>query len=34
VEQALATHASPAYEAALAALDGGVIRDMRIVPGV
>lgn len=34
VEQALATHASPAYQAALVALDGGVIRDMRIVPGV
>jgi len=34
VEKALATHASPAYQAALAALDGGVIRDMRIVPGV
>jgi uncharacterized protein (DUF1330 family) len=34
VEQALATHDSPAYQAALAALDGGVIRDMRIVPGV
>jgi uncharacterized protein (DUF1330 family) len=34
VEKALATHDSPAYQAALAALDGGVIRDMRIVPGV
>jgi uncharacterized protein (DUF1330 family) len=34
VEKALATHASPAYQAALAALDGGVVRDMRIVPGV
>ena len=34
VEKALATHASPAYQAALAALEGGVIRDMRIVPGV
>jgi uncharacterized protein (DUF1330 family) len=34
VAQALATHESPAYQAALAALDGGVIRDMRIVPGV
>ncbi len=34
VEQALATHDSPAYQAALAALEGGVIRDMRIVPGV
>ena len=34
VEKALATHDSPAYKAALAALDGGVVRDMRIVPGV
>lgn len=34
VEKALATHESAAYKAALAALDGGVIRDMRIVPGV
>ena len=34
VEKAVATHDSPAYQAALAALDGGVIRDMRIVPGV
>jgi uncharacterized protein (DUF1330 family) len=34
VEQALATHASPAYKVALAALEGGVVRDMRIVPGV
>ena len=34
VEKALATHESPAYQAALAALDGGVVRDMRIVPGV
>lgn len=34
VEKALATHESPAYKAALAALDGGVVRDMRIVPGV
>jgi uncharacterized protein (DUF1330 family) len=34
VEKALATHESPAYKAALAALDGGVIRDLRIVPGV
>src|SRR5690242_18181407 len=33
VEKALATHESPAYQAALAALDGGVVRDMRIVPG-
>ena len=34
VEKAVATHESPAYKAALAALDGGVVRDMRIVPGV
>jgi uncharacterized protein (DUF1330 family) len=33
VEQAIAVHDSPAYQAALAALDGGVIRDLRIVPG-
>jgi uncharacterized protein (DUF1330 family) len=33
VEQAIATHDSPAYQAALAALDGGVDRDLRIVPG-
>jgi uncharacterized protein (DUF1330 family) len=34
VEQALATHDSPAYKAALVALGDGVIRDLRIVPGV
>ncbi len=34
VEQAVATHASPAYRAALAALDGGAVRDLRIVPGL
>jgi uncharacterized protein (DUF1330 family) len=34
VEKAVATHESPAYQAALVALDGGVIRDLRIVPGV
>jgi uncharacterized protein (DUF1330 family) len=34
VEKAVATHESAAYQAALAALDGGVIRDMRIVPGM
>ncbi|CAN5468868.1 DUF1330 domain-containing protein [soil metagenome] len=32
VEAAQAAHDSPAYQAALAALDGGAIRDMRIVP--
>ena len=34
VEQAVATHESPAYKAALVALSDGVVRDMRIVPGV
>ena len=34
VEKALATHESPAYKVALAELKGGVVRDMRIVPGV
>jgi uncharacterized protein (DUF1330 family) len=34
VQQAVATHDSPAYQAALAALDGGAVRDLRIVPGV
>ncbi|GAB3791271.1 DUF1330 domain-containing protein [Nocardioides ungokensis] len=34
VEAALAAHESPAYQEALAALDGGAVRDMRIVPGV
>jgi uncharacterized protein (DUF1330 family) len=34
VEQALAAHASPAYQEALSALGNGVVRDMRIVPGV
>jgi uncharacterized protein (DUF1330 family) len=34
VEKALATHESPAYKAALVALEGGVIRDMRIIAGV
>jgi uncharacterized protein (DUF1330 family) len=33
VEQAVAVHASPAYQAALTALDNGVIRDLRIVAG-
>jgi uncharacterized protein (DUF1330 family) len=33
VEQALAVHASAGYQAALAALEGGVVRDLRIVPG-
>ena len=34
LEQAIATHDSADYRAALAALDGGVVRDLRIVPGV
>jgi uncharacterized protein (DUF1330 family) len=34
VEQAVATYESAAYQAALKALDGGVVRDQRIVPGV
>jgi len=34
VEQAIAVHDSAAYKAALAALEGGAVRDMRIVPGV
>ena len=32
VETARAAHDSPAYQEALAALDGGARRDMRIVP--
>ena len=32
VEAARAAHDSPAYQEALAALDGGAVRDMRIVP--
>ena len=34
VEAGRAAHDSPAYQEALAALDGGAVRDMRIVPGV
>jgi uncharacterized protein (DUF1330 family) len=34
VEAAQAAHESPAYQEALSALDGGAVRDMRIVPGV
>ncbi|MEA3150093.1 MAG: hypothetical protein QOD56_1032 [Gammaproteobacteria bacterium] len=34
IEQAVAAHDSAAYQAALAALDGGAVRDLRIVPGV
>ena len=34
VEAAQAAHDSPAYQEALAALDGGAVRDLRIVAGV
>ncbi|GAA4720094.1 DUF1330 domain-containing protein [Nocardioides conyzicola] len=34
VDAARAAHDSPAYADALAALDGGAVRDIRIVPGV
>lgn len=34
VDAARAAHDSPGYQAALAALDGGAVRDMRILPGV
>ena len=34
VEQAVATHDSAEYQRALALLDGGAVRDMRIVPGI
>src|SRR5580693_3126054 len=34
VEQAVGVYESPAYQTALAALAGGVVRDVRIVPGV
>jgi uncharacterized protein (DUF1330 family) len=34
VEQAIEAHESAAYQEALAALDNGVVRDLRIVPGV
>ena len=34
VEAATAAHDGVAYQEALAALDGGAVRDLRIVPGV
>ena len=34
VEAAIAAHDSPAYQEALAALDGGAVRDLRVVPGI
>jgi uncharacterized protein (DUF1330 family) len=33
VEAAVEAHESDAYQEALAALDGGAVRDLRIVPG-
>jgi len=33
VSHAMEVHDSPAYQAALAALEGGAVRDVRIVPG-
>jgi uncharacterized protein (DUF1330 family) len=34
IERAMAAHDSAGYRAALAALDGGAVRDVRIVPGI
>jgi len=34
VDAARAAHDSPAYQNALAALDGDAVRDLRIIPGV
>ena len=34
IEHAVAAHDGPGYQAALAALGGGAVRDVRIVPGV
>jgi uncharacterized protein (DUF1330 family) len=34
VERAVAAHDSPGYQEALAALEGGAVRDLRIVTGV
>ena len=34
IEHATSAHDSAAYQAAVAALDGGALRDVRIVPGV
>lgn len=33
VDQAIAAHDGAAYQEALTALDGGAVRDLRIVPG-
>jgi len=34
VEHATAVHDSPAYQAAVKALDGGAVRDVRVVAGI
>ncbi len=34
LDQAITTHDSPAYQAALKALEGGAIRDFRMIEGV
>jgi uncharacterized protein (DUF1330 family) len=34
VEHAIAVHDSPSYQAALAELEGGAVRDLRIIPGI
>lgn len=34
VDHAITVHDSPAYQEALKALDGGAIRDMRVVEGI
>ena len=34
VEQAIATHDTPAYQAAVKVLGDGAVRDMRVVPGI
>jgi uncharacterized protein (DUF1330 family) len=34
VEQAVSVHDSAAYQSALAALAGGAVRDLRIIPGI
>jgi uncharacterized protein (DUF1330 family) len=34
VEHAIAVHDSPAYQAAVKALDGGAVRDIRVVAGI
>jgi uncharacterized protein (DUF1330 family) len=34
IEHAVAVHEGSAYQTALAALDGGAVRDLRIVPGI